>query len=78
MTGFLDFNGMLTFLGGKSRAWGRAHAHEIPGMKLYGQWLYDPRELDAWVRRVAERPVHVDVDAIVSEVMGTKKRRAAR
>jgi len=75
-SGYLDFNGMLRFMGGKSKAWGRLHAHEIPGMKLYGQWLYDPRELDAWVRRTAERPV--DVDAIVAEVMKPKKGRAAR
>jgi hypothetical protein len=63
---------MLAFLGGKSKAWGRLHAHEIPGMKLYGQWLYDPGELDAWVRRVAERRDPVDIDAVVREVMQPK------
>jgi hypothetical protein len=79
MTGFLSFNGMLAFLGGKKKGWGRLHVHEIPHMKLYDRLLFDPVELRAWVERTAERHVPVDIDAVVAEVMKpARKRRTAR
>lgn len=74
MIGFLDFNGMLAFLGGKSRAWGRLHIAEIPHLKLYDRLLFDPAELRAWVTATAERHVPVDVDGVVAAVMQPKKK----
>lgn len=78
MTGYLSFDQMLSFLGGKSRAWGRLHVHEIPHLKLYDRLLFDPAELRAWVTATAERHNPVDVDRLVAQVMhGGRKRRAA-
>jgi hypothetical protein len=77
VTGYLSFDGMLAFLGGKSRAWGRLHVHEIPHLKLYDRLLFDPIELKLWVERTAEKHVPVDVDAVVASVLGPRKRRAA-
>jgi hypothetical protein len=75
--GYLDFNGMLAFLGGRSRAWGRLHVHEIPHRKLFDRLIFDPLELRAWVEQTAVRHNPVDVDAVVAEVMQPKKRRSA-
>ena len=79
MTGFLDFNGMLAFLGGKSRAWGRLHISEIPHYRLYDRLLFSPQELSDWVTRTAVRHDPIDIDGVIAQVMQPKqKRRAAR
>lgn len=80
MTGFLDIHGARAFLGNKSLSWLRQHVREIPHLKLYGQLLFDPEELRAWVMRVAERDVPVDVNALVRNVLHPpdRKRRAGR
>lgn len=80
MNGYLNFDGMLSFLGGKSRSWGRLHIHEIPHRKLFGTLIFDPLELRAWVEHTAERDVPVDVNALVRSVLHPpdRKRRAAR
>ncbi len=80
MNGFLDIHGARAFLGNKSLSWLRQHIREIPHMKLYGQLLFSPEELTAWVLRVAERDAPVDVDAVVRSVLHPldRKRRATR
>lgn len=75
MIGFLSFDQMLSFLGGKSRAWGRLHIHEIPHLKLYDRILVDPKELRAWVEKTAVRHDPIDVDKVVREVMQPTKRK---
>lgn len=77
MNGYLDIHGARQFLGNKSLSWLRLQIAEIPHLKLYDRLLFDPAELRAWVERTAERVNPVDVDAVVREVMQTKKQRRA-
>ena len=78
-SGFLSFDGMLAYFGGKSRGWGRQHVHEIPHLKLYDRLLFDPAELRAWVERTATKHVPIDVDRVVAEVMQQPgRKRSAR
>jgi hypothetical protein len=78
MIGYLSFDQMLAFLGGKSRAWGRLHVHEIPHLKLYDRLLFDPAELRAWVQATAERHVPLDINRIVAEAMPGRTRKTVR
>ncbi len=79
MGGFLDFEGMLEFYGGKSRSWGRLHLHEIPHRKRFGVLLFDPKELrrDADLNGERRGPVDVDgiVDRAVRDVLGDRPKR---
>jgi len=71
--------GARAFLGNKSMAWLRSHLHEIPHRKLYDRLIFDPAELRAFVEARSERKVPVDLDGLVSEVLGAgRKRRTAR
>jgi len=74
--GYLNVRQGAQFLGGRSVSWMRSHIGEIPHRKLFDRLLFDPAELREWVERTAERHVPVDVDAVVAQVMGPKKRRA--
>lgn len=76
MIGYLDPHGARKFLGNKSMSWLRSHLYEIPHLKLYDRLLFDPVELRAWVERTAEKRDPIDVDAIVTSVLGPRKRRA--
>jgi hypothetical protein len=77
VTGYLSFDGMLAFLGGKSRAWGRAHISEIPHYRLHDRLLFRPEDLVVYVEKTAVRVDPIDIDSIVASVVGQRKRRVA-
>lgn len=74
MTGYLDMRGAAAFLGGRSVSWLRSHLHDIPHLKLYDRLLFDPAELRAFVERKAERRNPIDLDALVGEVLASKRK----
>lgn len=79
MTGYLNVRQAAEFLGGRSVSWLRSHIHEIPHRKLYDRLLFDPIELRTFVEARSTRRTPVDLDSLVSEVVGAgKKRRAAQ
>ncbi len=75
--GYLDIRAAATFLGGRSVSWLRSHLHEIPHWTLYDRHLFDPAELKAFVEQKAERRSVVDLDAVVRNVMGNRRRKGA-
>lgn len=79
MTGYLNIRQAAEFLGGRSVSWLRSHLHEIPHRKLYDRLLFEPVELRTFVEARSTRRTPVDLDSLVSEVVGAgKKRRAAQ
>jgi hypothetical protein len=75
MTGYLNIRQAADFLGGRSLSWLRSHLHEIPHRKLYDRLLFDPDELRAFVEARSERRKAVDLDALVSTVIGAGRKR---
>jgi hypothetical protein len=79
VTGYLNIRQAAEFLGGRSVSWLRSHLHEIPHRKLYDRLLFDPVELRTFVEARSTRRTPVDLDSLVSEILGAgKKRRAAQ
>ncbi len=79
MTGYFNIRQAAEFLGGRSVSWLRSHLHEIPHRKLYDRLLFDPVELRTFVEARSTRSTPVDLDSLVSEVVGAgKNRRAAQ
>jgi hypothetical protein len=79
MTGYLNIRQAAEFLGGRSVSWLRSHIHEIPHRKLYDRLLFDPVELRTFVEARSTRRTPVDLDSLVSKVVGAgKERRAAQ
>ena len=70
MTGYLNIRQAASFLGGRSVSWLRSHLHEIPHRKLYDRLLFDPAELRTFVEARSERRNPVDLDDLVSAVVG--------
>jgi hypothetical protein len=79
MTGYFNIRQAAEFLGSRSVSWLRSHLHEIPHRKLYDRLLFDPVELRSFVEARSTRRTPVDLDSLVSEIVGAeKKRRAAQ
>ena len=75
MTGYLNIRQAANFLGGRSVSWLRSHLHDIPHRKLYDRLLFDPVELRAFVEARSERRNPVDLDDLVSAVVGAGRKR---
>ena len=78
MTGYLNSRQAADFLGGRSLSWLRPHLHEIPHRKLYDRLLFDPDELRAFVEARSERRIVLDLDDLVTEVLGKGNKRRRR
>lgn len=78
MTGYLNTRQAADFLGGRSLSWLRSHLHEIPHRRLYDRLLFDPDELRAFVEARSERRIVLDLDDLVTEVLGKEKKRRTR
>ena len=78
MTGYLNIRQAADFLGGRSLSWLRSHLHEIPHRKLYDRLLFDPEELRAFVETRSERRNVLDLDDLVAEVVGERRKRRPR
>lgn len=74
MTGYLNIHDAAAFLGGRSVSWVRSHLHEIPHRKLYDRLLFDPAELRAFVEARSDCRDPVDLDDLVSAVVGAGKK----
>jgi len=74
MTGYLNIRAAGQFLGGRSVSWVRSHLHEIPHRKLYDRLLFDPQELRAFVETNSIKHNPIDVDAVVANVLGKRRR----
>ena len=77
MTGYFNIRQAAEFLGGRSVSWLRSHLHEIPHRKLYDRLLFDPVELRTFVEARSTRRTPVDLDSLVSAVVGAGKKRKA-
>jgi hypothetical protein len=71
---YLNIREAGVYLGGRSVSWVRSHLSEIPHRRLYDRLLFDPAELRAFVEANSEKRNPVDVDAIVSSVLGNRRR----
>ncbi len=78
MTGYLNIRQAADFLGGRSLSWLRSHLHEIPHRKLYDRLLFDPDELRSFVETRSERRHALDLDDLVTELVGKGKKRRTR
>jgi hypothetical protein len=78
MTGYLNIRQAADFLGGRSLSWLRSHLHEIPHRKLYDRLLFDAAELHAFVEARSERRVPVDLDGLISDVLGSGRNRRSK
>jgi hypothetical protein len=75
--GYLNAKQAAAFLGGRSIRWLRSHLHEIPHYKLYDRLLFDPKELEAFVQKKAERVNPIDLDELLAS-LGFPKRGGRR